>query len=74
MKDKIYQKTPRQKRQYIESALREINELTTQQTNIIQKLTRDKTIAQLTEITDDIRTINEMIRNRMEGSNWGKYN
>ena len=74
--------TPRQKRQYIEGALGDIDKLTTEQTDIIQKLTdkkrwyvsRDKTIAQLIEVTESIRKINETIQSRMEGSNWSKYN
>ena len=73
--------TPRQKRQYIESALRQIDELTTKQTAIIQTLCPSGDSfntagleLRLSDITDDIRDINEKIRNRMEGSNWSKYN
>jgi len=74
--------TPRQKRQCIEGALGDIDSLTAQQTDIIQKLTdknrwyisRDKTIAQLIEVTERIRKVNETIQSKMEGSNWSKYN
>mgnify|MGYP003135555137 CR=1 FL=1 len=69
--------TPKQKRQYIEMCLRQLNELTAKQTDIIQDPSSDIIPfmkLRLTEITDSIRDINEKIRNRMEGSNWSKYN
>ena len=85
-----YKWTPRQKRQYIEGALGDIDRLTTQQGNIIQKLAdhgllngltedrwdaeKDKIMTQLIEVTERIRKVNEVIQSRMEGSNWGKYN